>query len=142
MGFLDWMKRNDGGKENAGKEQKVFLSQGERWALRRMTQHFDDGLVGYQQGGDWEKAFNKMAERLDLRPRDAFGDRPVSIGPKEAQALREFQKVYEHDADGVYPGNSQMRSDAEAIREALDRDGKPEMRSVARRAGQGYDIEF
>jgi len=142
MGLLDWIKKSDGSKENTLQERNVFLSHSERSALRRMTQHFDDGLVGYKRGGNWEKPFNEMAERLNLRPRDPFGNGPVSISPKEAQALRDFQRTYERDADGVYPGNSQMRSDAESIRDALDRDGRPERQSVARGARKGHDIEF
>jgi hypothetical protein len=80
MGFLDWMKKSKDNREDAGKA-KAFLSIEERWALRRMTQQFDDGIVGYKQGGEWEKTFNTTAERLTLRFQDPFGDRPVSINP-------------------------------------------------------------
>jgi hypothetical protein len=142
MGFLDWMRKKDGGAAAVVKEQSVSLSYGERCALRRMTQHFDDGLVGCKHGGDWEKTFDKMAERLSLRPRDPFGDQPVSISAREAEALRKFQKVYEEDANGVYPGNQQMQSDAEAVRHALEREGKPETPSVISRPGKGQEIEF
>jgi hypothetical protein len=80
------------------KEESVFLSYGERCALRRMIAHFDDGLVGHKQAGNWNKAFDGMAERLGLRPRDPFGDQPVRISDQEAEALRSFQRVYNHDA--------------------------------------------
>ena len=101
MGSLDWMKGHGKGAE---KEPKVFLSHGDRWALRRMIQHFDDGLLG-NQGGEWRKTFDKMAERLTLRFRDPFGDRSVSVSAKEAEALSAFQNMYErHAADGKCPG--------------------------------------
>ncbi len=106
-----------------------------------MTQHLDDGLVVHKLGADSEKAFNGMAERLSLRPRDPFAGQPVSISPKEAEAVKAFQSAYEQDAREVYPGNRQMRSDAEAVRQALERDGKPKTRTVAGRT-KGDAIEF
>jgi hypothetical protein len=146
MGFLDWMKGNNPDiKERAG-ERKVSLSHAERWALRRMTQQFDDGLVGHKHGGAWEKTFNEMAERLTLRFRDPFGDRPMRISPKEAEALNEFQKMYAREAGDIYPGNGQMQCDASSIRDALDRSGAPETPVVrkkkASRQRSGNDIEF
>jgi hypothetical protein len=108
------------------RERSVFLSYGERWALRSMTEHFDDGLVGYKQDGDWEKTFDKMAERLSLRPRDPFGD---SASKHRREGGEGAQQVSEDIRDGCQwglSGNQQMRSDAKRIGDALKRDGKPE----------------
>jgi hypothetical protein len=129
------MKKSKDNREDAGKA-KAFLSIEERWALRRMTQQFDDGIVGYKQGGEWEKTFNTTAERLTLRFQDPFGDRPVSISPKEAEALDRFQKVYEREVTDQYPGSGQMQSDASAIRDALDRNGAPGQKPMSRKRSQ------
>jgi hypothetical protein len=122
MAFLDWVKRSVKSWSD-GKEQKVSLSSAERWALRRMIGHYDDGIVGHGQRGEWEKTFNAMAERLSIRFRDPFGDASVRISAKEVEALRHFQGMYERDVSSEYPGSIQMQSDAGAIRDALERNG-------------------
>jgi hypothetical protein len=133
MGFLDF--KNGGSEEKAISEQR-YLTAEERWSLRRMTQDLDDGLMHNKLGPEAEKTFNRMAERLELRPRDPFGDRAVAISSKEAEALDQFQKMYEKTASNVYPGNIEMEANAGVIRDALDRTKAPEGARVLKMESQ------
>jgi hypothetical protein len=136
MGIRNWMKRNNG--SNAIPEAQ-YLTHDERSTLRRMVQRLDDGLVGKQERGDWEKTFNQMADRLMLRPSDPFGDRAKAISPEEAKALGEFQKMYEQAADSIYPGSPEMKSDACSIRDALDRSGRPQNSPAREMQSEGVE---
>lgn len=135
MGFLNWIK---GGGASKDRPAPTYLTHAERCALRRMTQHLDDGLIGYGQTSEWLKTFDGMADRLTLRFRDPFGDKPVAITDSEAKGLEQFQKMYARDVEDLYSGNAQMASDAAAIAGALARDGKPE-NLPAWEVGSGLD---
>jgi len=124
MKLLDWMNGRNATKQTLKRGQSFRAM--ESAGLEAMTQHFDDGIVGCKQGGEWEKTFNEMADGLTPRFRDPSGDRPVSISPREANALNRFHKTYEREVEDRYPGSARTRADAAAIRVAPDRDGMPD----------------
>jgi hypothetical protein len=122
MGFLDWVR---GRATQVAKqpEKETFLSFGERAALKRIVQHFDDGLVGWQPGKPraWETDLEAMATRLGFR--DPFGDTPVRLEGNEVEAVSQLHAACQKDAEF---GDYQMKSDIGALQRALERDGKPQ----------------
>ena len=122
MGLLDWI-RNRPAQNAKQPETEVFLSQGERAALGRTVQHFYDGLMGWQPGKprEWEADLDATVTRLGFR--DPFGNKPVRLEPQEAEAVRKLQAACEKDAES---GNYQVQHDIQAIKEALERNGKPQ----------------
>ncbi len=122
MGFLDWMRNRGSQATSKRPEREVYLSFGERAALKRLVQHFDDGLIGWQGGKPraWEADLEVTATRLGFR--DPFGQEPVRIGQIESEALSKFQQACEQDTAF---GSSQVKSDIQALKSALERKGKP-----------------
>ena len=87
MGLLDWMKpARAGGRQSVAETPgQTFLSRGERAALKRLIEHFDDGLIDWNKGKSraWETDLEGTAERLGFR--DRFGAEAVRLSEKEAR---------------------------------------------------------
>jgi hypothetical protein len=134
--FIDKLLGNE---NTASVKTSVSLDPEERAAIKRLLQHFDDGLIG--QGPvqkDWEKNLDATARRLGFR--DPFGQESVELKPHEVEALKGLHKVYEAQTWRVHCGG-EMMGDIETLDEVLKRDGKTrDMKSNVRLVG--HDIEF
>jgi len=152
MDPLDWIKRGKNGRDTSrhySPEKKVFLDHGERAALKRLVQLYDDGLIGTPQAKipGWEKDLDATARRLGFR--DRFGHRVVQLSDKEAHAVRAFGQDCQQDA-AAFGDHSQIRTDIDVVSEALQRNAprqSPHLdeglaRERKREQGKSHDIPF